>query len=78
MRSGEASRQGATLTFLTSLVRRDAKSGRGAALSILVIFIAAGVTKDLEDLRYLRNEYVPLLLCSMLTAESPMCQKVQR
>ena len=78
MRSGEGSRKGATLTFLTFLVRRDPKSGRGAALSILVIFIAAGVTEDLIDWRYLRNGYVPLLLCSMLTAQSPMCQKVQR
>ena len=78
MRLGEGSQQGATSTFLTFLVRLDTKSGRGSALSILIMFIAAGVTGDLIDWRYLGNHYVPLLLGSMLAAQSLMPQKVQR
>ena len=78
MRPGEGSRQGATLTFLTFLVRLDAKSGRGAALSIPVMFIAVGVSEDRIDWRYIGFYYVPLLLCSMLAAQSSMPQKVQR
>ena len=66
------------LTFLTFLVWFDAKSGQGAALSILVMFVAAGVTEDLIDWRYLGIHYVPLLLCSMLAAQSSLPQKVQR
>jgi O-antigen ligase len=66
------------LTFLTLLVWFDVKSGQGAALSILVMFVAAGVTEDLIDWRYLGIHYVPLLLCPMLAAQSSPPQKVQR
>ena len=66
------------LTFLALLVWFDAKSGQGAAMSIMVMFVAAGVTEDLIDWRYLGIYYVPLLLCSMLAAQSSMPQKVLR
>ena len=42
------------------------------------MFVAAGVTEDLIDWRYLGIHYVPLLLCSMLAAQSSLPQKVQR
>ncbi len=66
------------LTFLTLMVWFDAKSGQGAALSILVMFVAAGVSEDLVDWRYLGIHYVPLLLCSMLAAQSVIPQKDQK
>jgi O-antigen ligase len=67
-----------TLTSLTLLVWFDAKSCQGAALSIMVMFVAAGVIEDLIDWRYLGMHYVPLLLCSMLVAQGSLSQKVQR
>jgi len=65
------------LVCASLLVGKDARAGNGAALSLLVMFVAAGTTEDLVDWRYLGIHYVPLLLSAMLAAANSSQREVE-